>query len=107
MATSGPPRAHAEHSVIMYERANKLQLMDLILVLVEEEEEDDFVTKNFFIIERLLETTKNISIFTVQKQPRSKTIVKFVVRRRFTLYTYYGKLLILLVGAACSFDFKC
>ena len=48
MATSGPPRAHAEHSVIMYERANKLQLMDLILVLVEEEEEDDFVTKTFF-----------------------------------------------------------
>ena len=46
----------------MYERANKLQLMDLILVLVEEEEED-FVTKPFFIVERLRNDEEHINFY--------------------------------------------
>ena len=60
--------------------------MDLILVLVEEEEED-FVTKTFFIVERLLGTTKNISIFTVLETATLQN--NFEIRSQASIYTYY------------------
>ena len=47
--------------VTLYERSNKLQLMDLILVLVEEEE--DFVTKTFYYRETFSNDEEHINFY--------------------------------------------